>query len=155
MIGAVPAQSQDKLGDIRFSLSVSTATPERTVSAGSVISVVVEMRNSSLFPVLATAGYRDPPIELHIWNAGGEDIVKPTASDITNGSAFKETATRRLVAVRFDAGEQVRVRIYLPMRVIAGEYQIGVRTAVQRDASDSRSVVVVDSNHLAVTVCNK
>lgn len=147
------AASPEELGDIRFSLSL--ATPTRTTASDSVVLLLVEMRNASAFPVLASAGFRDPPIEVHVWNARGKDIVKLTNSEIADGTAFKETSSRRLAAVRFDAGEKVRFLIHLPMRLASGEYQIALRTAIQREASDSKSVVVVESNHVPVTLCNR
>ena len=100
LIGAAGASSRDDVGDIRFSISV--ATTRRTALADSVVPFFIEMRNSSPFSVVASAGYRDPPIEVHIWSARGEDIVKLPNADLADGSAFKEVPNRRLVAVRFD-----------------------------------------------------
>ena len=151
LIVTAGASSRDDVGDIRFSISVPTT--RRTALAGSVVPFFVEMRNSSLFSVVASAGYRDPPIELHIWNARGEDVVKLPNADLADGSAFKKVPNRRLVAIRFDIGEKVRFQVHIPMHFPAGEYHIVARTAIQPELGGSRSVMLVESNHLPVTLC--
>ncbi|HJT70772.1 MAG TPA: hypothetical protein VJ731_11265 [Terriglobales bacterium] len=143
--------SHDDVDAIRFSLSATT--PNRTIRQGSVLVIFVEMRNSSTVTVLASAGYRNPPIELHLWNAHGEEIANTSNSDLAEGTAFRETAARRLVAVRFDPGEKVRFQVYIPLKVQPGDYRLLARTAVQPDTSHSQTAVIVDSNPVPLTVC--
>lgn len=153
IMGTAPLRCQDDVHEIRFSVTV--ATRARTVPQGAVIVLFVEMRNSSTFPVVVSAGYRDPPIELHLWNVHGEDVVRVRNGEIADGSAFKLAPARRLIAATFASGEKVRFRIYIPLHVEIGEYRIGARTAIQPDVSQSHTAVVVDSNRVPIVVANR
>jgi len=153
IMGFAPLISQDDIHGIRFTISVST--PARKVTQGAVVVVFVEMRNSSHFPVLVSAGYRDPPIELHLWNRQGDDLVRKRNAEIADGSAFKTAATERPITLRFAPGESVRFRIYIPLLAGEGEYRIGVRTAVQMEPGQSQTAVVVDSNRLPILIAHK
>ena len=149
--GTSPLLSPSDLESVSFSVTV--AAPNRVVAQGAVVLLSVEMRNSSPFRVLVSAGHADPPLELHIWNSHGTDVIRTKKAEIADGSAFRESSRGGLIALRFEPGETAKVHLYVPMAVTAGEYQIGVRTVVQPDVSKSDAAVVVDSNRVPLTVC--